>query len=78
MNRKEVKKKLKSSCRGFLEDLLDNVGFNTLEKEIFARRYLTEEEVLQTCYDIFISPSTYNKVHNNILDKVSSYFLYKN
>lgn len=81
MNRKEVKHKLKASCRGVLEELLENVGFNKLEKEIFISRYLHEDSeanVLLFCYDKFISPSTYNKAHNNLLDKVLSYFLYKN
>lgn len=79
MTRKEVKNKLKSSCRGVLNDLLVHVGFTTLEKEIFRRRYIDDaEDVLTSCYDLFISPCTYNKIHNNILDKVSSYFSFIN
>jgi predicted transposase YdaD len=76
VDRKEVKKKLKSSCRGVLEDLLKDVGFTHEEAQLFKERYFPQYEysIPLTCLHLHISSSKYNDLHNIILDKIISYF----
>lgn len=77
MDKKQIKKKLKTSCRGVLEDLLEDVGFSNEERIIFYNRYVLADphSVPYICLMVPCSPSKYNDLHNSILDKVLSHFL---
>ena len=75
MDRKEVKKILKSSCRGVLNDLLEDVGFTADEKKLFTERYINDHSVVMCCFLIPCGHTKYHKLHNNILDKIISYYL---
>lgn len=79
MDRKDVKRILRTSCRGVLNDLLEDVGFSNIEKTIFYNRYVLSNprSVPVICLMAHCSPSTYNDIHNRILDKVLSHFLHK-
>jgi len=76
MDRRWVKKELKRSCRGVLQEYMTDVGFNKVESVIFKHRYMDvdEKSIAYSCLFLHISPSTYNSIHNNILDKLLSYF----
>lgn len=76
MDKKQVKKMLKSSCRGALQDLLEDVGFSDEERIIFYNRYVLSnpKSVPAICFIVPCSPSKYNDLHNNILNKVLSHF----
>lgn len=74
MDRKEVKKILKSSCRGVLADLLEDVGFTEDERNLFKERYMNNHSVPMCCLLVHCGTNKYNYVHNNILDKVISHF----
>lgn len=73
MDRKEIKKKLKSACRGVLTDLLEDVGFTDEEKKLFTERYINNHSVVMCCILIPCGQTKYHSLHNNILDKLISY-----
>lgn len=74
--RNMIKKKLHASCRGILTELLEEVGFSDEERVVFYNRYVLSNphSVPVICMMLPCSPSKYNDIHNNILDKVLSYF----
>lgn len=72
--RKEMKHILKSSCHGFLRELLEDVGFNEEEKKLFTERYIHEHSVPVVCLLIHCGTNKYNYVHNRILDKTRSHY----
>ena len=72
--RKKIKKFLKSSCRGVLNDLLEDVGFTSDERALFIERYINDHSVVFTCIKIHCGTCKYNYLHNNILDKIISHF----
>ncbi len=78
MNRKDVKRILKTSCAGVLRELHSDVGFSDVEKIIFYNRYVltNPHSVPMICLMVPCSPSTYNEIHNRVLDKVLSYLQY--
>jgi hypothetical protein len=79
MNRKDVRRILKTSCAGVLRDLLNDVGFSDAERVIFYNRYVLSNphSVPMVCLMVPCSPSTFNDIHNRVLDKVLSYLQYK-
>jgi hypothetical protein len=80
MDRKQVKKHLKSCCRGVLEEYLTEVGFTDEETILFKNRYLIypPKSIVRICMMIPCGTSKYNDLHNNILDKLISYFQHIN
>lgn len=80
MDRKQIRKHLKTCCRGVLEEYLKEVGFTEEEADLFKYRYMTypPKSVVRTCMLICCGTSKYNDLHNNILDKLISYFKHKN
>lgn len=74
MNRKEIKRYLKSSCYGVLHDLLNDVGFTTDEKALFTETYIKHHSVIRACLNIPCGTNKYNYTHNNVLDKIISHF----
>lgn len=78
MDRKSIKRTLKTSCRGVLNDLLVEVGFSEQERTLFYNRYVLSDphSVPVICCMLHCSLSTYNDIHNRVLDKVLSYFSY--
>ena len=72
--RKEMKQLLKSSCKGVLQDVIDNVGLNEEELKLFKERYLNERSVPVICIMLHCGTNKYNNMHNRILDKTRSHF----
>jgi hypothetical protein len=72
--RKEMKQLLKSSCKGVLQDVIDNVGLNEEEIKLFKERYLNERSVPVICIMLHCGTNKYNNMHNRILDKTRSHF----
>ena len=72
--RKEMKQLLKNSCRGVLQDILDNVGLNEEEIKLFKERYFNERSVPVICIMLHCGTNKYNNMHNRILDKTRSHF----
>ena len=72
--RKEMKQLLKSSCKGVLQDVIDNVGLNEEEIRLFKERYINERSVPVICIILHCGTNKYNNMHNRILDKTRSHF----
>lgn len=75
MDKKLLKKKLKSSCRQALIDLMEDVGFTDDEKALFYERYINNRSKPVVCLKIHCGSTKFNYLHNNILLKIESYFL---
>lgn len=75
MDKKILKKKLKSSCRQALIDLMEDVGFTDDEKALFCERYINNHSKPIVCLKIHCGSTKFNYLHNNILLKIESYFL---
>lgn len=75
MDKKTLKKILKSSCRQALLDLIEDVGFTQEERELFYERYINHHSKPIVCLKIHCGSTKFNYLHNNILLKLESYFL---
>lgn len=75
MDKKLIKKILKSSCRQALIDLIENVGFTDEETALFFERYINNHSKPIVCLKIHCGSTKFNYLHNNILSKIESYFL---
>ena len=72
--RKEMKRKLKSSCIGVLKDLLIEVGFTDEEAKLFKERYINDHSVPVVCILLPCGTNKYNYLHNRLLDKLISHY----
>ena len=73
-SRKDMKKELKRSCLGVLQDYLADVGFNNEEAILFKERYINERSVPVICLKLHCGTNKYNTMHNRILDKCISHY----
>ena len=72
--RKAIKKKLKHSCIGVLNELLETVGFNEEESKVFKERYINDRSVPIICLMLPCGTNKFNYIHNRILDKIISHY----
>lgn len=66
---------LKSLCKGHIQDLVSDVGWNNLQCAMVTKRYLEFKSVPRICMDIGISESTYQVNFIEILRKFKSYLI---
>lgn len=63
-------------CRGYIEDLIEEVGFDDRQKELIRLRYICNYSVTETAMEMFISPETYHRIHRAVLLKIKSFIVY--
>ena len=64
---------LLSLCKGHIQDLLDEVGWNDTQKEIIRGRYLEFKSKPCICMALHISGTTYNREQKNLYMKLQSF-----
>ena len=64
---------LKILCRGYLEDLIREVGWTSLEQEIVRKKYIEHQEIADITFDLHISEATYNRYLDALCAKLQTY-----
>ena len=64
---------LKSLCKGHIQDLVDEVGWNPIQCAIVKKRYLEFKSLPCICMEIGISESQFTRNFNDICVKLASY-----
>lgn len=65
---------LGSLCKGYILDLVDEVGWNPVQCEVVKKRYLEFKSVPEICLEIGMSESQYTRVMNGLCEKMYTYF----
>lgn len=74
---KKIQKALNNLCRGYLEDLKEDVGFDTRQAQLFELKYIQQLPTVNAiANEMYISPETYHRIHKQVLTKVKSYITY--
>ena len=64
---------LKSLCKGHIQDLVEEVGWNPIQCAIVKKRYLEFKSLPVICLEVGLSESQYTRQINDICVKLVSY-----
>ncbi len=78
MRFKKERNFLGSLCKGYILDLIEEVGWSPIQCEVVKKKYLEFKSMPQTCIDTGISESQYTRVLNGVCEKLNSYILHSN
>lgn len=67
---------LKSLCKGHINDLIDEVGWDELQCNLIKKRYLEFKSKTRVCMEEHLSESKYTKEFNTICKKLQSYLIH--
>lgn len=70
---KREKEFLKVLCKGYIEDLIQNVGWTPLECSIIRKKYIEHLEIADIVYDCGIAEATYVRYFDKICAKLQTY-----
>lgn len=63
-------------CKGHIQDLIDDVGWNDIQKEMIKKRYLEFKSKPRICMELHISGTKYSREQNNLYLKLRSYLIH--
>lgn len=66
---------LGSLCKGYILDLVDEVGWSPIQCAVVKKKYLEFKSMPEICLDIGISESQYTRVLNGVCEKFQSFIV---
>lgn len=66
---------LKCLCKGHIQDLIEDVGWNQIQCAIVRKRYLEFKSTPRICLELNLSTTAYNRHFIEICKKLQSYFI---
>lgn len=66
---------LGSLCKGYILDLVDEVGWSPIQCEVVKKKYLEFKSMPEICLDIGISESQYTRVLNGVCEKLQTHII---
>lgn len=64
---------LGSLCKGYILDLVDEVGWSPIQCEVVKKRYLEFKSMPEICLEVGISESQYTRVMNGVCEKLQTH-----
>lgn len=69
---------LGSLCKGYILDLVDEVGWSPIQCEVVKKRYLEFKSMPAICLEVGISESQYTRVMNGVCEKLQMHIARSN
>ncbi len=65
-------------CKGHIQDLIEDVGWNDIQKEMVKKRYLEFKSKPRICMELHISGTKYTREQLILYSKLRSYLMQTN
>ena len=75
MKYKREKDFLQILCRDYILLLIDNVGWNDIQKKIVYSKYIEHKSITRIRIDLYLTSATYARYFDNILAKLKTYLI---
>lgn len=76
MHNKRERSFLRNLCKGHIQDLIEDVGWNNIQKAMVVKRYLEFKSIPRICMETHQSETSYRENFKTILAKLKSYLLH--